>query len=165
MKNLLTILLIIAAATGTRAQGLKAYTVADIMKRASTQNGTPNDTIYVINFWSTWCAPCVAELHEFNTLEKKFEGKPLKVLLVSIDFPEDYKTDKLEAFVHKKHLTPEVVWLNETNPNDYVPAVDNSWQGSIPATLMIYPKKGTREFLEGSITAGKLKRIADKWLQ
>src|SRR5690606_37914073 len=45
-----------------------------------------NDTTYVVNFWATWCVPCVGELPYFQNLERQMEGKPFRLLLVSLDF-------------------------------------------------------------------------------
>lgn len=165
MKKLLLLLVVTAFAMGARAQDIKPYTLDDLFHRVGADNTATGDTIYVINFWSTFCAPCVGELHEFNTLEKKFAGQPLKVILVSLDFKDDMEKGKLEGFVQRKRLTPECVWLNERDPNEFIPRVDQGWQGSIPATLMLYPAKKQRQFMEGTITANKLKNIADKWRQ
>lgn len=40
-----------------------------------------NDTVYLVNFWATWCAPCVAELPAIKAVEKKYSDKKFKVLL------------------------------------------------------------------------------------
>ena len=141
-------------------QQIKAYKANDIIQRASSR-----DTLYIINFWATWCAPCVGELSEFNTLEKRYKNKPVKVILVSLDFKEDYNASKLEMFIARKRLTPEVVWLADTDPNVFIPQIDKSWQGSIPATVMVYPQKNYRQFIEGTITAGKIGRMVDGWLK
>ena len=45
-----------------------------------------SDTLFVINFWATWCKPCVEELPDFIKLDKQMEGKPFKMILVSLDF-------------------------------------------------------------------------------
>ena len=129
----------------------------EIIARASSK-----DTVYIVNFWATWCAPCVAELPEFNALQNDYKDKPVKVLLVSLDFREDYP--KLGRFLERKKMTPEVVWLSDTNPNDYIPKVDNSWQGSIPATVVVAPGKQYKKFIEGSITERQIKAIADRAL-
>ncbi|MCW3123627.1 MAG: hypothetical protein JWQ38_3119, partial [Flavipsychrobacter sp.] len=100
MKKLLLILCILFCTIAARAQDVKAYTMDEVIHRASSR-----DTLYIINFWATWCAPCVAELPEFNKLQSYSEGKPVKVLLVSLDFKEDH-TFKLSRFLERKKLTP-----------------------------------------------------------
>ena len=45
-----------------------------------------SDTVYVLNFWATWCAPCVEELPSFEKLNKAYAGKPVKEVLINTDF-------------------------------------------------------------------------------
>lgn len=116
------------------------------------------DTVYVINFWATWCPPCVAELPEFETLQDQYDGKPVKILLVSLDFKEDVRF-KVPAFVQRKRLRPEVVWLDETDANAFIPKIEPRWTGSIPATLILDNRHKKRAFLERSITAAELAAI------
>lgn len=128
------------------------------MKRASSK-----DSIYIINFWATWCGPCVKEIHIFNELQARYAGKPVKVLLVSVDFKNDYPT-KIEKFIKKKNLTPEVFWFSETNANEFIPKIEDSWQGSIPATLVLQPGQYFRQFWEGMIQIQQVTNVVDKQL-
>ncbi len=156
MKRLVLFLAILVAATGVFAQHIPAYSADDIIHRTSSK-----DTLYIINFWATWCAPCVQELPEFNKLQKKYEGRPVKILLVSLDFKTDYP-NKLAVFLQRKNITPEVVWLSDTNPNDFIPKIENSWEGSIPATVIVHPGKDFKKFIEGQVTEREITAIADK---
>lgn len=158
MKNLVAALAILMlTAVGLKAQQIPAYKAEDLMARISANA----DTLYVVNFWATWCGPCVKELPEFNTLQQAYAGKPVKVLLVSLDFKDAYP-HKLESFIKKKKLPHEVVWLNETDANTFIPKIENAWQGSIPATLIVYPKNEYRNFFEGTIQARRLQLLIDK---
>ncbi len=106
---------------------------------------TESDTVFIINFWATWCAPCVAELPFFEKLTTDLEGKKAKVILVSLDFKSQIKT-KLLPFLKKKRLQSEVLVLVESNPNAWIPKVHEEWSGSIPATLIF--DKNKRQFYE-----------------
>ncbi|RYD54781.1 MAG: TlpA family protein disulfide reductase [Sphingobacteriales bacterium] len=158
MKQLFALAALVLVSFGVKAQSVPSYTANDLNKRISNP-----DTMYVVNFWATWCAPCVKELPEFTAIENASTGKPVKVLLVSLDFKEDYP-GKLVSFIKKKKLEHEVIWLNETNANVFIPKIENSWQGSIPATLMVYPKNEYRNFFEGTIKASRLQMLIDKQL-
>ena len=52
---------------------------------------TPRDLsgkVYLIDFWATWCKPCIKELPAFEELNARYQDKGLKVVLVSLDFPD-----------------------------------------------------------------------------
>lgn len=104
-----------------------------------------NDTTYLVNFWATWCAPCVQELPYFVALDSIHQGAPFKLILVSLDFKKDYLR-KLEPFVEEKGLEDYVVVLEDNRTNYWIDDIDPSWSGAIPATLVY--KGGQRAFFE-----------------
>lgn len=97
-----------------------------------------NDTIYMVNFWATWCAPCIKELPAIQSIEQKYADKKFKVLLVSLDFSKDL-TSRLEPFVKSKNITSDVFLLDDPDQNRWIDKVDPNWSGEIPFTL-IYGK-------------------------
>ncbi len=154
MKKVAISLAIALLAGKAYAQRIDAMKAADINKWAASA-----DTVYIVNFWATWCMPCVQELPEFNTLYQHYQGKPVRMLMVSLDFKEDFP-GKLQMFAQRKRMLPRVVWLSETDPNKFVPEIEESWQGSIPATLIIKPGK-LHKFIEGQTSAGEIGKIVD----
>jgi thiol-disulfide isomerase/thioredoxin len=156
MKKLLIIaLLTLACNQYSSAQKLPACNADALMKRASNK-----DTTYIINFWATWCLPCVGELHAFDTLQSRYHDKSVKVLLVSFDFKEAYPKKILE-FIKKKKVLPEVLWFSETNANEFIPKIEQQWSGSLPATLIL-GHNSFRWFHEGTINAAEISAIVDK---
>ena len=106
-----------------------------------------DDKIYVVNFWATWCAPCVKELPYFEKINTDYADKNVEVILVSLDFPKQVEK-KLIPFINKRKLKSKVVYLNDTNEDVWIKAIDESWSGAIPATI-IYNKEN-RKFYEQS---------------
>ena len=106
-----------------------------------------DDKTYVINFWATWCAPCVKELPYFEKINKQYADKNVAVLLVSLDFPKQVEK-KLIPFINRKKLQSEVVLLDDVNEDVWIKAIDESWSGALPATI-IYTKN-KRKFYEQS---------------
>ncbi len=99
-----------------------------------------NDTTYVINFWATWCKPCVAELPFFyEKLIPATANKPVKVLLVSMDFPKDIEK-KLMPFVAERNIAKNVVALADLDYNAWIDKVSTEWDGAIPFTI-VYKKE------------------------
>ncbi len=97
-----------------------------------------NDTTYIINFWATWCAPCVKELPYFEKINAEQKEERVAVILVSLDMPTMWKTH-LVPFIKKKNIRSKVVILDDPKQNTWIPKVDANWSGGIPATL-IYNK-------------------------
>lgn len=114
-----------------------------------------NDTVYVINFWATWCGPCVKELPIFEELTTRARQNDLKVkvYLVSLDFPQ-HVDSKLLPFIREKHLLSEVLYLDDGKAHVWIPKVHPDWSGAIPATLIYQGDK--RTFIEGTMTKEQL---------
>jgi thiol-disulfide isomerase/thioredoxin len=111
------------------------------------------DSTYVVNFWATWCIPCVQELPYFEQLLEKYKGEKLKVILVSLDFRKQMDKSLIPFMVRKK-LKSEVVLLDDKNANTWINQVDSSWSGALPATLILNKKH--RLFFEKSFTFEEL---------
>ena len=117
---------------------------------------TKSDQIQVINFWATWCAPCVKEL---PLLEKINAQKNLnaKITLVNLDYAD--KLDKVNEFVVRKNIQSDVLLLDDIDYNSWIDKVDKSWSGAIPATLIINPRTGKRKFVEKELKEGELESL------
>ena len=115
-----------------------------------------DDKIYVVNFWATWCAPCIKELPHFEKLNETYSSQNIEVLLVSLDFPKQYDS-KLKPFIQEHKLKSKVVALNDVDTNSWIPKVSEDWSGAIPATL-IY-NKDKRQFYEQSFDYEQLESL------
>jgi len=107
------------------------------------------DTTYVVNFWATWCAPCIKELPHFEKLQQEKRNEKVKVLLVSVDFKSRLEKSVV-PFVKIRGLNNEVFLLDETDQQEYIDRIDKTWSGAIPATLFVKGK--TRKFVEKEFT-------------
>lgn len=115
--------------------------------------------IKVINFWATWCAPCVKELPLFEKLNQ--ENKEVDVLLVSMDYDLDPNPEKVKRFIDRKKIQSKVLILAEANPTDWIDKIDKDWSGALPATLIINPQSGKRKLVEGEMKDGELDKLID----
>ena len=120
-----------------------------------------DNKIHVINFWATWCAPCVKELPYFEEINAQYENDNVKVLLVNLDMPKMWESH-LIPFIKKKKLKSEIVILDDPKQNTWIPKVNETWSGAIPATI-IY-KAGKRNFYERSFSSDELKSELNTFL-
>jgi thiol-disulfide isomerase/thioredoxin len=116
------------------------------------------DTLQVINFWATWCAPCVKELPLFEKINQQGTLR-VRVTLVSMDLSLDPNPDKVYKFVSRKQLSSRVWILDERDPNTYIDKIDPSWSGALPATLVVNTVTGKRKFVEGEMSEEKLNQL------
>jgi thiol-disulfide isomerase/thioredoxin len=112
----------------------------------------------VVNFWATWCVPCVAELPYFSKIDSVYRAQGIKVWLVSLDAPSQLKT-KVIPFVKRRKITLPVILLNETNPNDWIDKTSPGWSGAIPATWFLNTKNQTNYFHVGECTYEELEKL------
>lgn len=146
LRRFLVVLILLAAAS-VKAQDIASWKVKDVKNYIDK-----SDSILVINFWATFCVPCVEEIPYLQGISNKYKNQKVKLLLVSLDLPSFYP-HKIETFANEHNINSEVVWLNETNADYFCPAIDKSWSGVIPATIFINKKTGYKKFIEEEMTA------------
>jgi len=120
-----------------------------------------DDKVHVVNFWATWCAPCIKELPYFEDINTNYSKKNVEVLLVSLDFPRHYDS-KLKPFLKEHQMHSKVVCLDDVDQNTWIPAIDSMWTGALPATI-IY-KGDKRKFYERSFTYDELENEVKQFL-
>ena len=147
MKKYLFITFFIINSLSGFCQSIPKWKITDLVNYYTQ----PSDSIYIINFWSTWCQPCVDEIPFMQQITKKYADKKVNLLLVSLDLYKLYPY-KLKAFAKKHRFTANLVWLNETDADIFCPAIDKKWSGAVPATLIYNAKTGYRYFFEGKFT-------------
>jgi len=153
IKKILVFLALSVLTGHAYAQDIPAYSAPDLVQRVSDK-----DTIYIVNFWATWCIPCVGELPEFAALYHHYQGKPVKIIMVSCNLEAEYP-EKLQAYVAEKHMEQEVVWLRDTDIDYFRPVIDERWSGQIPSTIIFDNKRQQRYIIEEVTTAQAIEDI------
>jgi thiol-disulfide isomerase/thioredoxin len=104
-----------------------------------------NDTTYLINFWATWCSPCVAELPYIDAMHDKYKNEKFKSILVSLDFEKQIDS-RLIPFLNKNKIQSDIIVLLDGKSSRWIDKVDNEWSGAIPITIVYNNNK--RAFYE-----------------
>jgi len=140
----------------------KNIPIIDLQEFEKITNG--DATLYLINFWATWCKPCVEELPYFEKINKKYAKKGLKTILVSLDFKEDYN-EKLVPYVLDNELKSDVYLLDAGKPKYWIDKINESWSGAIPATIIRSSFIKASFFKEGELSLKELEQLVDKYLK
>lgn len=114
----------------------------------------------VVNFWATWCAPCLEEFPAFVRVGKEFDEK-VDVLFVSMDFPEERAAAL--SFVRKQGWEKPTLLKNEPD-NAFITALHPDWTGALPATLVYGPGGELLDFWEGDTTYDELHAKVTRYL-
>lgn len=91
----------------------------------------------LVNFWATWCAPCIEEFPYMMELNKEYEGK-FKLIFVSGDFAEAREDAK--NFLKKQGVDFKT-YFKVGKDNEFITTISNEWTGALPFTI-VYNKKG-----------------------
>lgn len=117
--------------------------------------------VRIINFWATWCAPCIKELPHFEEVRREYADRGVEVTLVSLDMPSMWEK-RLPAFIEKRGIESPVVVLDDPRQNDWIPRVSKEWSGAIPATLIYSADR--REFYEQQFDGPQLEAVVQSFL-
>ncbi|HRR09199.1 MAG TPA: TlpA disulfide reductase family protein [Rhodothermales bacterium] len=110
-------------------------------------------SLVVVNFWATWCVPCVEEFPHFIRLKTESDPKEVSVMFVSVDFEDEVPA--VVAFLKKQHMQDRT-FMASGDANTFIQSFHKSWSGAVPATF-VYNRMGEQlDFWEGKVTYEQL---------
>jgi thiol-disulfide isomerase/thioredoxin len=160
MKRIIFLLLVftVSLSLSVEGQSIPSWKITKLQKYIDN-----TDSVLVINFWATFCKPCIGELPYMQSISEKLKDKRVSILLVSLDLPEAYPVT-INNFAKAGSYTAPIVWLNETNADYFCPKIDQAWSGAIPTTLFINRKKGYRKLVQEQMDKERFERELKKAL-
>lgn len=150
MKQIFILVSFAVAGFAGSAQSIPSWKITDVVNYYSKKT----DSVYVIDFWGTFCKPCVAELSFIQDISKKYADKKVRLLLVSLDLKAHYPA-RIIQFAKNHQIAADIAWLNETDADYFCNMIDKEWSGSIPALLMVNAATGYKQFYEEEFTAAE----------
>jgi thiol-disulfide isomerase/thioredoxin len=118
------------------------------------------DVLHVVNFWATWCGPCVREYPTFEKVARDFGDKKVKFIMISLDFPSQVEK-QLIPFLEKNKSKLDVSVMMDVDYNAWIDKVDGTWQGDLPATLVFNNARKKRDFHKGEVDEPALRKLIE----
>ncbi|MGE0129201.1 MAG: TlpA family protein disulfide reductase [Blastocatellales bacterium] len=106
--------------------------------------------VILVNFWATWCAPCVKEIPEIVKLQEKYKERGLRVIAVSMDEPEELETS-VRPFVKKRFPNFISYLCKESDHDKFASVIDPAWAEILPTNFLL-DRDGK---LKATLTGGK----------
>ena len=122
--------------------------VGDLMK-----NGT--EKLRLVNFWATWCGPCVMEFPELVNIDRMYRERDFEFVSVSTDKAK--QKDKALELLKKKEASNKNYIFSGKDIYELIEVVDKDWQGSLPYTALIAPDGKILYKVEGTFDPPALK--------
>lgn len=118
--------------------------------------------VRLVNFWATWCAPCVTEFDGFVTVSRMYRPRDFEFVSVSINRPDEEK--RVLEFLTKQQASNRNLIFASDDRASLINAFNPSWQGEVPYTVLLSPEGKTLYSEAGSIDFAALKRAVVKAL-
>ncbi len=150
MRKLFVVILLFSFVQVTKAQSIKKIKMDGLLKMIDTSS-----VPLVVNFWASWCGPCIREIPWFEKQVAAYAQQKVKLVLVSLDYPDEYPKG-IAAFAKKNGFRSEIIWLDEADADLFCPKIDTAWKGTIPVTLMVNNKKRYRQFFNQQLPEPRL---------
>lgn len=122
-----------------------------------------NDTLYVVNFWATWCLPCVKELPYFISTSQQMANQKMKLVLVSLDTKDNLERTVIPYLAKKKWRAMQFLLADNGRMNEWIAAVNKDWEGAIPATAF-YKNGAQVYFSSGQLSHEELKTNINRFI-
>ena len=131
------VIFFLATSIFSKAQDLKKSPAIEVLnfRQFEAILHKANDTLYLVNFWASWCGPCREEFPALQQAAKKYSNSKFRLVMVSLDFPSQLET-KLRPYLRSNPLIARLILLNDTHQNEWIDKVDPKWSGEIPFSLI-----------------------------
>ena len=153
MKNIAAFIILLFVSAALYAQEIKPISLNTLKQRFEKGK----DTIYVINFWATWCAPCIQEMPYFENLQQNYKSQPLKVIFLSMDFKSQLES-RVKPLIKKMSIRNESFLAEKKNDQEFIEQVSKDWEGAIPGTLFVNLNKHLWKFFQREFTYEELEK-------
>jgi thiol-disulfide isomerase/thioredoxin len=117
----------------------------------------PTGKLLLVNFWATWCGPCLEDLPELETMYRMYRHRPFDLVTVSINYPDEKQG--VLSVLQKQHATNQNLLFGSTDTYALMASFDQNWTGAVPYTMLIGPDGEVVYKCQGSIDPLDVRRL------
>jgi thiol-disulfide isomerase/thioredoxin len=132
------------------ASGLRALRVNESAKNDQAK-------LRLVNFWATWCGPCVIEFPDLMMINRMYRQRDFELVTVAAHYPDE--KEEVLRFLKKQQASNRNLIFGDTDKHKLIEAFDDSWSGALPFTLLIDPAGEVLYRKEGAIDSIELREI------
>lgn len=153
---LLLLILTSSYASGQKFEFIKLPDLEKILEN-------PDNKLFVINFWATWCPPCIREFPVFEKVSKELDPAKVKFIMVSLDSRDDLES-KLIPFIERNNVSLDVALMTDSDIKSWSGKVYPIWHGELPSTIVFNNSRKIRHFHMGEIDESGLRKLISSGL-
>ncbi len=152
MRRIILIVVVLISSYSLWAQTIPIMNYEQLEEHLAKEE----EKVQLVNYWATWCKPCIEELPDFLKLHEELSDKNFELVLVSLDFSNQIEK-RVIPFIEKHNIKAKVIVLDDPDANSWINKVDPSWDGAIPVSLIYH--KGKKEFYNGTLNYEQLSKL------
>ena len=132
------------------------------VKEAQALRANKSGKVRLVNFWATWCGPCVTEFPDLMQMHRQYRGREFELVTVAAQFPDEEK--QVMAFLKKQQASTTNYLFGDSDKYKLMEAFDKKWEGGLPFTMLLDGKGKVLYQKQGSIEVRKVKALIVKAL-